>query len=195
MCRDGDHSPARVARCYGAPVFIPCPVPRSVTFEVVLTTECLCLKTPRASGHRADCPARPVRVSCSISGRTWEDSAVEFVERADGECIGPMLDRVDTLVRDRWALIKALVLGSNSLHGPITDLPGFKLLAQRDAVFAALADMARAEQDACNAQQRVDEAFPFDRYRRNDPDHRSERPSIGRLAAYVEHLIRSVGGL
>jgi hypothetical protein len=67
--------------------------------------------------------------------------------------------------------------------------------AQRDEVYASLADLAQLEQGACNAQQRVDDAFPFERYNRNYADHRAERPSVGRLAAYVEHLIASVNTL
>lgn len=182
------------AGCPAAPVLIPCPIPRSVTFSVALG-ECVgesgaCRVRPGEPHHSLSaCPARPIRVSCSISGKTWEESAVVDADFADGRSGSPALALCD----DRWALVKALVLGMYPTCGN-EEVPR-TLVKQRDAVFAALADMVRAEQDARNAQQRVDDAFPFARYRRNDPDHRSERPSIGRLAAYVEYLIEQIGTL
>lgn len=187
MCRDGDHSSEQTAQCYGAPVLVCCPIPRSVTFSVALG-RCIC-----EQAHSKVCPVRPAKVSCSITGETWEESEVTGVELespyAKERTAQGVIDTFGQICRARWTLVKMLLL-----NGLPSDTHG-DLVPQRDTVFAALADMARAEQDACNAQQGVDEAFPFDHYRRNDPDHCSERPSVGRFAAYVEYLIRHVGAL
>ena len=175
------------------PIRIPCPIPRSVTFEVRLG-ECRCgsvtLRTSRPPSERAhahDCPARPIRASCSISGKTWEESAIIDCERADG---GPL--PAQSIVDERWALVKALVLGEHPL--------GFDskseaeridaLTSQRDAVYAALADMARAESVIIQRLPDIDRVYTNMR-------RRLYRGSIAadELAAYVEHLIEQIGVL
>jgi hypothetical protein len=66
--------------CPGKPILIPCPIPPRVEFKVVLG-ECIdagrrpVSPIPRACapdgrGHHVRCPARPISVSCSISGKT-----------------------------------------------------------------------------------------------------------------------------
>lgn len=178
--KGGGHVPP----CLATPVPIPCPISRSVTFEVRVG-ECTC-GTPFESfppQHTDRCPARPIRVS--ISGKTWKESHVADVEgRVDGE----ISDAEWTACEELWALVKALALGENWDRSK----PGIAaLFEQRDAVFAALADMARAEESALQAQQRFYEACPIVLR----TERRGERPSVGRLAAYVEHLIEQVGAL
>jgi hypothetical protein len=189
----GEHHKA----CPGKPIPLPCPIPRSVTFTVTLG-ECECAARYNASrpelplGHLLQCPARPIRVACSIGGKTWEDSHV-----TDAEAPG-IHGRTSELIQragERWEIIfKALVLGVR----PDYDIghwtgPMLPLFEQRDAVFAALADMARAETAAMQAQQKVDEAFPYHRFHRvGGGDHRATPPSHARLEAYVEFLIEQV---
>lgn len=134
----GGHWP----NCGGTPIPIPCPIQRTVEMTVG-AGECQCWMP---AGHRSTCPARPIRVTCSIGGETWADSFVEFVERADGECIGAAFDRVDTVCRERWALIKALVTGAPLSPTYTLSPTAASLVAQRDAVFAALATLAREEE-------------------------------------------------
>ena len=179
------------------PLNIPCPIPRSVTLTLRLGE---CTENPRyrGSGHHRDCPARPIRVSCSISGKTWEESAPTDLELAPAPSdAGDTYARVLVAVQGRWALVKALVLNLPPLD-PVTVAGRARLLAlltQRDAVFAALADMARAEA-AHNAAARVlVNACPpaLGRALMNiDP----AIPGAGRfLVRYVEHLIEQVGAL
>lgn len=179
-----------------AQLLIPCPVPRSVTFSVPLG-ECMCppsdsgrIAACRAdpSGHFKDCPARPVRVSCSISGETWEGSEVAECEVREGTPIDER-NALYTACRARWALIKALVLGQ---HGCCAQHMPDALREQRNSVYAALADMARAEARAYEAQNTVSLACGrgVSVYH---PTATHQRPSTPWLAAYVEHLIEQVG--
>jgi hypothetical protein len=182
--------------CSGSPVLIPCPIPRSVKFEVVLGG----CKTPGACSlprpmfqattqHISTCPARPVRVSCSVSGSTWEESYLSFVERSDGDAIGPEFDRVDSLCRERWALVKALVLRQQGFVAPAPDHI-VELHAQRDAVFAALADMVRHEKGLEEAAQSAAKAMGGE----GDMSG-AVVASAEFLAAYVERLIEQVSVL
>jgi hypothetical protein len=98
--------------------------------------------------------------------------------------------------RARWALVKALVVGED----PPAAVCGFKmaneLRAQRDAVFAALADMARAEEAAFRAQDSVAAHLCGCVYRGAiHTSRREDRPSADLLAAYVEHIVEQVGVL
>jgi hypothetical protein len=175
-----------------AQILIPCPIRRSVTFSVALGDCYLSgssLKCSLGDGaHRIGCPARPVRVSCSISGKTWEESSISFVERADGECIGPMFDRVDTICRARWALVKALVLGQTytlaARFPPAAVDVIHRLHIQRDAVFAALTDMARGQAIYATGNERLPEVCRL--FYRGDPTSEA-------LERYVEYLIEQVG--
>lgn len=205
--------------CSGVPLLIPCPIPPSVTFQVALG-ECLKACTantsgrgwvlgPRsdtshfAPGHVYGCPGRPVRVSCSISGRTWEASEVmPYIERPGSAVVtwGSKAEQALALglCRSRWSLVKALVLGMphHSFIDLMTGPMALDLLAERDAVFAALAKMARAEEAAAASQRAVIDSFPAVRLR--SPTHLEplhERPSADLLESYVEHLIEQVGNL
>jgi hypothetical protein len=189
-----------VALGSAAPVIIPCPIPGSFTAEVRLGE---CEEAPvsvQISGrHAALCPARPVKVSCSIGGDgTWAGSKVTEVdwqtrnERGDWNP-SPMshVEREAALgaCRARWEIVKALVLGTGELPSHRLHLP---LFAQRDAVFAALADMARTEeaQKAASAAAtaaiygapRVIRAF-------SEPEYQEL------LGRYVGRLVEQVGAL
>lgn len=194
------------------PRLILCPLEpfRSVTFSVVLgecRNPCLSVAHYPDWQHASNCAARPLRVSCSISGKTWEESEVEDVEphysepaqRNDAWKAMLLSVGADTphlrAARHRWALVKALVLGH--AQPDVMELVGRWNIAdaytQRDAVYAALTDMARHEEAALVAQKNADDAFPFDRYRKSDADHRRFAPSRERLAAFVAYVVEQVG--
>lgn len=186
--------------CAAAPILLPCPLPRSVTLEVrwgECTRDPFICDLPQ---HGTTCPARPIRVSCSISGKTWAESEPFDMHQPDG---GYLVDaKTQTLIRERWALVKALVLGysawdyamSHAKAVPLATITA--MLAQRDTVFSALADMARAEEAAFAAQERAEKAYPYHRLGRvGDGSHAGPRPSRARLAAYVEFLVEQVGVL
>lgn len=185
--------------CGAGAVLIPCPIPRSVTFEVRLG-QCACNAGLRGfrgqlAPHTASCPARPIRVTCSISGKTWEGSDVSECEvHHDGRETSPA--DMTRACRERWALVKALVLGVHPdfERGNYTG-PTLPMFRQRDEVYAALADMARAEEAAQQAQVRAMTAFPWAKMKRDwDGDHiRNRRPSEDMLERYVEHLVEQVG--
>lgn len=180
-----------------APVLIACPIPRSVTFTVRLG-ECSCRASMLAGAkvqHRDYCPARPIRVSCSISGKTWEESEVMDVDGPVEQTIP--IPYVTRLCRERWALVKALVLGLprtfDTAQWTPTVSPFFE---QRDAVYAALSDMALAEDAAFKAQDHIHSAIhdplPLEPYHNELPE---DRPSARMLERYVAHLIEQVGVL
>lgn len=183
-----------VKDCPGISVPIPCLIPRSVTFEVRLG-ECDCLSSLKSIGtHTDDCRSRPIRVSGSISGKTWAESEPSDVEGPSGAPVDLI-----TVCRDRWALVKALVLGqwpTVSAIGVLSEaIPG--LVEQRDAVYAALADMARAEEAAFDAQERAVKAMGEATYMPHN-FHRAEphaRASADLLARYVERLVEQAGAL
>lgn len=188
--------------CASTPVLIPCPIRRSVTFGVRIG-ECAvdghhlggCYRITNTHGQKSDvihitgCPAKPIRVSCSISGKTWEESEVFDMESPSGH---PDILR---LCYERWALVKALVTGQR--HDlTIRFKTWCDLVDQRDAVFSALADMARAEVAALEAQARVMGAAGWKGIHFADPQHHDDkRPSASFLARYVERLIEQVGVL
>lgn len=173
---------------------IPCPIPRTVEMTVRLgkctcTTHGIVMVRER---HVSTCPARTIRVTCSIRGDSWETSEVDPTHGLNPHGAAAMM-----VCRARWEVVKALVTGVHpDFDGGAWTGPTLPLFRQRDAVFAALAKMATKEQGACNAQQECDEAFPYSQYSKpGDPDHRAARPSVARLAAYVSHLIATVGAL
>jgi hypothetical protein len=199
--------------CPGAPILIPCPIPRSVTVKVPLGA-CQC----RIAGRRAlieflgagdsfpgginawhdfDCPARPVKASCSISGSTWEESEVVDVDNPhenDGRWGAESGDAFRTALsacNDRWALVKALVMGHDTLHIARCGPNMIDLTDQRDNVFAALADMDRAEEKIEAAKHSFFGAL----HRHGKTIVRTARPSHGMLETYVERLIEQVGVL
>jgi hypothetical protein len=190
------------------PVLIPCPIPRSVTFEVV-SGECTCgykedtVAAARAHTdpdgvlgnfrvrHADGCSNRTVKVSCSISGETWETSEafdVENAGRRDGLFVGVAHEPDDVLraCRSRWALVKALVLGQ---HGCCAQHMPDGLREQRDAVFSALTDMARAEEATCDARDAVRKERGMQQSRRLEPELRESAIELG---DYVERLIEQI---
>lgn len=193
-----DHCPAKH-------VELPCPIPRSVTFQVVLG-ECVCGghigRGPPAIIDRrsAACPARPISVTCSISGETWARSEV-----------ATDTDERPTLTHDqrflaahacnsRWALVKALVMGQmfspeNPKHAPERHAALVRLVAQRDALYAALCKMARHETGLWEGLQEAFEAFPASRELRSRTREPLEAPSAIVLMGYVKRLVEQVGNL
>lgn len=193
----GEHAPD----CHGPPVLIPRPIPPSVTFEVVLG-ECVeALKTailPSAksrcglTSHHERCPARLIRVSCDIGGDgTWAGSEVTDIAPV------PELWGVDSnlraIARDRWALVKALVTGSvytlSARFSPETVEVIHQLHMHRDAVFAALAAMARAEDAHAAAYSRAWSAMG------KEGPSPEKRSAHWVLAHYVDRLLEQVGNL
>lgn len=188
-----------------AQVLIPCPVPRSAPFTVALG-RCVCgghigRGPPAIIDRRSStCPARPVRVSCSISGKTWEESEVTDAERAPYPPVYLPEDweTFRAACRARWGLVKALVLGytawdytmSSALAVPLATITA--MLAQRDAVYAALADMARAEDAQVAARAALRKALDMSPGRALAPDLRESAIEMG---SYVEHLVEQVGVL
>lgn len=180
--------------CAATPVLIPLPLDafRSVTFTVRLG-ECIC---PANGGVGAaswnpppecvpSCPARPIRVTCSISGTTWESSEASEVTDIDIPehlISADVIDPIANACGARWALVKALVLGLSTTpalsHHP-------ELVAQRDAVYAAIAGMALA--DAARTQAWI--ALPLEL--RKGPGPTSLAGEV--LERYVARLIEQVG--
>lgn len=204
QCKSPAHGhPFHGAYCFANPILIPCPIPRSVTLEIQLEHEPAVCSACDGSGEgqydgtrcrlcrgrgtevRREDDINSIRVSCSISGKTWEESWVSDVEvrgipgRAV-QFIGPC--------GERWGFIKSLMLGHS-----LTDCPEpiHNMRAQRDAVFSALADMARAEETIETAQQSFFGAL----HGHGKTIVRIARPSHSLMETYVEHLIEQVGML
>jgi hypothetical protein len=191
------------------PVLIPCSLEpfRSATFSVVLgTCECALSLTPQTAPewhHASRCPARPVRVSCSIrsgpKGKEWEESEVAQCEPHPDDVsrfavVTDAYGMMYAACRDRWELVKALVLGKPAVcfEEWARHRPGVAaVLAQRDAVFAALADMARAEEALAVSVKRGADAIRSHAF----PPPVVVRYAESALAAYVEHLVEQVGQL
>lgn len=199
-CEGGDHDPS----CPAEPILLPCPIPRSVVFNVALG-ECTCPQYGRLPGERwKDCTARPISVACTIGGDgTWAGSEVTEANVVEMDSIARILDAQDdgakglsarlvAACRQRWEIVKALVLGKAQAqpNAKWIDAPT-DFFTQRDAVYAALADMARAEEVIQEKWEefplvlRVDAHF-------GPPETRSSEHLI---AAYVAHVIEQVGVL
>lgn len=198
--------------CPGKPVLVPLSLEpwRSVTLTVALG-ECIdareCSLRTHEGGHRIDCPARPIRVACSVSGNTWEESEVRSLSEFPDTITGATRDRLFEACRDRWALVKALVLGASKVSAfpeAFRMIPAVsEMLVQRDAVFAALADLRRTEMAAHAALL----ALPMDLRKSMiiakqcgpvaaDPEGGGiDLPSTKLLAVYVQRLIEQVGAL
>jgi hypothetical protein len=133
-----------------------------------------------------------VKVDCSISWKTWEESEPIDFELVGGGLLpgnGEQHTRLMAAGRDRWALVKALVLGHADLSALLTGPMAADLLAQRDTVYAALADMVRAESTIIQRCADIDKAYT----NRKRPAFRGV--AADELAAFVEHLIEQVGRL
>lgn len=184
-------TPPHATGCPGTPVLIPCPIPRTVEMTVRLA-ECTCGERHGwiGPGHFDDCPARPIRITCSIGGETWEGSEVVSCEASIPGDHYPA--RMMDPCRERWTLVKALVLGQRASDytgwcGP--SLRSFAaLFAQRDAVFAALADMAQYETKHAARKAELPEGI-----RPVRPDVAPE--SHEALWRYVQRLVEQVGVL
>ncbi len=184
--------------CAGFQVLVPLSLEpwRSVTMTVRMG-ECTCgeaeshalLGGPRDQ-HLSACPARPIRVTCYIGGDTWDNSKpVDFEVLPSHE--DPSLAVIDAC-RALWALVKALVLGHSDLSAFITGPTALELLAQRDALYASLTDMARHESGVWAGLQRAFDAFPEGRKLRASNRESLEAPSAIVLAGYVQRLIEQV---
>lgn len=195
-------------QCAAKPVLIPCRPPPSFTCTVVLG-ECIASGCGNAFSyhtlptgmsmaglaiHSDSCPARPVKVSCSISG-TWEESEVVQVEycpapgRLEDFLPGhPVFDAC----RDRWALVKALVTNDWTGWALTADSPILTLQSQRDAVYAALARL-----EAADSAARAAHSEAFSALDAADVEYSTMTPVGSRaaamLAAYVKRLITTVG--
>lgn len=189
----GRSGPDHIQTCPGAPVLIPCPLPPKVEFMVRLAGECECTSIPGSPSpnapvwdedqHDDHCPARTIRVTCSIVGETWEGSEVKSINSTDALLMPSFFDAVWTACRELWALVKALALGASTVSGARG-----ALLAQRTTVFATLADMARLE--AAHAARKAE--LP-DGIRPVRPDVAPE--SHEALWRYVQRLVEQVGVL
>lgn len=187
--RTGQRHHDAVCSTQRPPVLIPCLIPRSVTFQVILSPGCYCerLGIDADPHHVPNCPARPIHVTCSIGGEAWAESRVEDAERADGPG-QPNFTESEHMAavracNERWALVKALLLNHPV---PATSQAELDLWAQRDAVFSALADMARTRREFSEANNRLPEFCRL--FDKGDPTHEA-------LARYVANLIDQVGVL
>jgi hypothetical protein len=182
--------------CASVPVLIPCPIPR----EVVLTVKiggCDCLADDHLS-HGRDCRSRPLRAVCAIGGNTWEEGEVNDVTLTRSEDY-PQPDgwraQFMAIARDRWALVKALVTDrtndlSSHLQGAL--VRNAALLTQRNTVFAALADMAGAEDALYGRENDALKAIDGCSLMVPEPDN---RPTAHTLARYMKHLLAQIGAL
>ena len=205
-----DHS----LNCPAKPVDIPLPLDafRSVTVQAVLG-ECMeALKAailPMAksrcglTAHHQNCPARPIAVSCSVSGKTWEESEVVDVDNPHdpqgrwGAETGDTWRRTVRECNARWALIKALVTGERMIVTEVGLLPSVeqvRLIRERDAVYAAVAEQVRLEEAMLAAQERTVKAIASPRLTTGATAPES-RPAAQALTIFVERLIEQVGNL
>lgn len=189
-----------LALCEAPPVPVPLSLEpwRSVTMKVRLgecATPLQCI-FPHMRGepridHHGTCPALPIEVTCSMRGKTWAESHVCDAETERGTTLhhGPLKQSV----HERWSLIKALVTGEHPDHdtGRWTG-PTLPLFEHRDAVYAAVCEVARTEASNLAAQERLVSLLdPKRAMFRPTPEDR--RPSAHGLAIYVARLIEQVG--
>lgn len=193
--------------CRGTPLVIPCPIPRAVTFQVVLG-ECACasLGWAHLPGHHADCPARPVSVACVVGGATWEESEVDDIENAGSPngCFTGLLGLhlARALVRERWGWLKSIMLGHS-----LSDCPAAvqALRPLRDDVFNALKAMAEAERASRAASKALYNALRQADPQADDVDGPDGSYGFGwddalpnaaaGIAAFLEISIENVGAL
>lgn len=189
---DDVHSPD----CASHPILIPCPIPRSVLVKV-RTGLCTCHGLAFSSPDcHPSCPGHPIRVTCSISGETWEESDVTschpVLTDGDGAFAGGWTQRGhgdSALIacRERWALVRALVLGTSWAKCE-TMFGTMAMFVQRDAVFAAIVKVHKAEDtliDACGDYEEAMRGEPVGIYG-------LKRESTGMLERYVGRVIAQV---
>lgn len=134
----------------GAPVLVPLPLEswRRVKMTVRLG-KCICEAFTKTGLHHPRCHrAHPIEVTCLIGGKDWASSEVIDAEipRPGGGSLFTAFPGDLAPLRARWALVKALVLGSTEIRWYVPATRA--LFEQRDVVFAALCEMARAERSA-----------------------------------------------
>lgn len=203
--------------CSAKPGLLTCPLPDKVELTVRLG-RCECAAQYRGvtgfgvsepqGKHTENCPARHIRVICSIGGDgTWSGSEVAEMEILGGTPLGiDARNRIHRICRDRWALVKALVLGKFAYRDVGDAGPGTPegLFKQRDVVFANLAEMAQAEQAHREKSMALFEAIraaDHDREHVTNPycyaiawDDGHPNAEAG-LRSYLSMLIAQVGAL
>lgn len=180
----GDH-------CWGKPIPLPCSIPRTVEMIVRLGPPC----TAPPQYHHHDSCNLPIRVTCTIGGDgTWAGSEIAWTDVAEQECsalrTANARGHAECLVRDRWEIVKALMTGRpvelSMWCGPGT---GIRLTYERDAVFAALADLVHLDTQRDAALARAAMALGSGVFVHSCP--RAEEV----LGQYVSHLIAKIGAL
>lgn len=199
-----------VPDCPGAPIPLPCPIQRTVEMMVRLGT-CECFhrgaknaEPPPTWVHTESCPARHIRVTCSIGGETWGESEVAEVEPHHSNpglpiiAVGPDSPAM-VACRERWEIVKALVtgkpLGRRGADSVDAGIAIVELFAQRDVVFAALAAKVRAEQADDATTRGLVRLIPAVRVPDVARATAEDYLSAVALARYVSHLIATVGAL
>jgi hypothetical protein len=133
--------------CPGTPVLLQCPIPS----EVVLMR----------------CSDRHRSVTCYLGGDgTWAGSRLRGVDSSAASMAAMSDAAAWASCNQRWKLIKALVLGkaprewdwAKVVTDGETSVRVSSFFAQRDEVFVALTDMARAEEATCAARDAVRKA-------------------------------------
>jgi hypothetical protein len=187
--------------CAASPVLIPCRLPESFSCEVVLG-ECTRTRSCVTDGkggviHSGSCPGRPVRVSASITSPdgSWEKSEVadpDYPEARDrGSDVEARAQAVLRILRMRWGVVKMVVTGQHIGLDDATAGMSPNLFTQRDAVYAALADMARAEEVLSDRANTILKACErAERLPSRDDDDAS--PSANLLRVFVARLLEQV---
>lgn len=194
--------------CSATPILLPCRPSASVTFWVALGgCDCGGPRTTIQAGaehryHNPGCASRPVKVSCSISGSTWKESEVvdwECSEAVVGMTLGDFRRALRAAVDARWALVKALVLGASK----VSEFPeAFRMvpavsemLAQRNAVYAALCEIARHERGMADAWDACPARLQKRAHSGGMPSDSDSRPSSWMMEAYIADLLEQFGVL
>lgn len=197
--------------CASVPLLIPCDWPTSFTCEVALgkcSPECVryrCASMRLGSqGHIEQCPARPIRVSCSItsSDGTWAGTEVTDVDNPHdhegrwGAGAGDSFRAAIAACNERWALVKALLLGRDGEWENDPRSKGWNFRYQRDAVFTKICELTRQEEERIQTKQQLHEAcsdlFPQSGVTISAP---GDRESATYLSGYVRCLATYVGNL
>lgn len=193
---------AHIDKCPGKPVLVPLPLEpwRTVRMKVRLG-ECRCINKDRADDglHAASCPARPIEVTCSIGGKDWPSSEATEVERSvnDDHIMGDhRMGLLADACRSLWDVVRAM-LTNPGLR--ITGWAGSVAMYEtRDAVYAAICEMARHEDAHAQARQHAYDAMDASGHIADSEHVRARitpRESSVVLAAYVQRLIEQVGSL
>lgn len=181
--------------CIGRPAPIPCPIPPKVEMTVRLG-ECNDMLSCGLHEHHAHCPARLIRVTCTIGGETWAESEIVWTDVAEQECsalrTANARGHAERLVRDLWEIVKAMVtvrpVELSTRLGPGT---GTRMIYERDAVFSALAKMTTLEHEHEAARLTLPASCRPIPATGSDTPH----PSADALRLYVSHLIAKVSSL